>query len=181
MKKAIFLILISGIVFSLSFCTQKEAEDNRTLITKKIQYDVPIMNPDASHDWWIRNIAGSDREALLDNIFDKVLSGDIQAYDYFNEPLSVKDVERMMSDTTTAVFQRPYPPYAEYDTTIIHTIERSDVTLLRFLEEWKYDENSLQIDKKIFAISPVTEVNVNGMMVTRPLFWIYTDENFLKK
>ncbi|MEE4257563.1 MAG: hypothetical protein V2I47_11040 [Bacteroidales bacterium] len=181
MKKAIFLILISGIVFSLSCCTQKEAEDNRTLITKKIQYDVPIMNPDASHDWWIRNIEGSDREALIDNIFDRVLSGDIRVYDYFNEPLSVKDVERMMSDTTNAVLQRPYPPYAEYDTTIIYTIDRSDITLLRFLEEWKYDEQSLQIDKKVYAISPVIEMKVNGMMVTRPLFWIYMDEGFLKK
>lgn len=180
MKKAIFPILISGIVVSLSFCTQKEAEDNRTLITKKIQYDVPIMNPDASHDWWVRNIEGSDREALLDNIFDKVLSGEIQAYDYFNEPLSVKDIERIMSDTTMAVLQRPYPPYAEYDTTIIYTIERSDVTLLRFLEEWKYDENNLQIDKKVFGISPVIEMNVNGMMVTRPLFWVYMDDSILK-
>lgn len=181
MKKAILPILALGIIISLTFCAEKEAEETRTLITKKIQYDVPIMNPDASHDWWIRNIEGSDREALLDNIFDRILSGEIQAYDYFNEPLSVKEVERIMSDTIAEVLQRPYPPYAEYDTTIIYTIERSDVTLLRFLEEWKYDEQSLQIDKKVYAISPVIEMNVNGMMVTRPLFWIYTDKDFLKE
>jgi len=181
MKKVILALLSLALLIGFTQCTEQKEEDTRTLITKKIQYDVPIMNPDASHDWWVRNIEGSDREALLDNIFDKVLSGDIQAYDYFNEPLSIKEVERILSDTTAEVLQRPYPPYPEYDTTIIYTIERSDVTLLRFLEEWKYDEQSLQIDKKVYAISPVIEMNVNGMMVTRPLFWVYTDEDFLKK
>jgi hypothetical protein len=180
MKKAIFPILILAFIVSFTFCTERKAEDTRTLITKKIQYDVPIMNPDASHDWWIRNIEGSDREALIDNIFERVLSGEIQAYDYFNEPLSVNDVKNIMSDTSSAVFVRPYPPYAEYDTTIIVTIERSDVTILRFLEEWKYDEKTLQIDKKIYGISPVIEMMVDGRIMTRPLFWIYTDENFLK-
>ena len=180
MKRAINYLLVLGVIINFISCDEKEIEDNRTLITKKIQYDVPIINPDATHDWWIRNIEGSDREALINNIFDRVLSGDIRAYDYFNEPLSVKDVKLIMSDTIAEKFQRPYPPYAEYDTTIIVTIERSDISLLRFLEEWKYDEKTLQIDKKVYAISPVIEMEVNGIRVTRPLFWIYTDGSIIK-
>jgi len=181
MKKVVLALFALAMILGFTKCMEKEAEDTRTLITKKIQYDVPIMNPDATHDWWIRNIAGSDREALIDNIFDRVLAGEIQAYDYFNEPLSVKEIEHLLSDTITAVFQRPYPPYAEYDTTIIHTIERSDVSKLRFLEEWKYDETSLQIDKKVYGISPVIEMMVDGRVMTRPLFWVYTDEDFFNK
>jgi hypothetical protein len=129
----------------------------------------------------VKNIEGSDRDALINNIFDRVLSGEIQAYDYFNEALSVKDVEDIMSDTASMIWQRPYPPYAEYDTIVIYTIERTDVTYLRFLEEWKYDEKTLQIDKKVYGIGPVIEIEVEGMMMTRPLFWIYTDEDFLGK
>lgn len=180
MKKTIFPILTVAMIVTLTFCAEKEVEDTRTLITKKIQYDVPIMNPDATHDWWIRNIEGSDREALIDNIFDRVLAGDVQAFDYFNEPLSIRDVESIMSDTVTEIWQRPYPPYVEYDTTVIYSIERSDVTLIRFLEEWKYDEKTLQIDKKVYGIGPVIEMLVDGRVMTRPLFWVYTDEGFLK-
>ena len=179
MKKVILAFLALGLIIVFTQCEEKK-EDNRTIITKKIQYDVPIANPDASHDWWIRNIEGSDREEFLNNIFGRVLSGDVQAYDYFNEPLSIREVEKILTDTLLQTLQRPTAPYAEYDTMIINKIGPSDISLLRFLEEWKYDEKTLQIDKKIFAIGPVMEVTVNGQKVTRPLFWIYTDESVLK-
>ena len=180
MKKIIFALLATGLILVFTQCEEKE-QDNRIIITKKIQYDVPIMNPDADHDWWIRNIEGSDREALLNNIFDKVQSGDIQAYDYFNEPLTVGQIGSILVDTMHQVLNRITPPYAEYDTTIIHKIQASDVFILRFLEEWKYDENSLHIDKKVYAISPVLEVIIDGQKVTRPLFTVYTDESILRK
>jgi hypothetical protein len=60
-------------------------------------------------------------------------------------------------------------------------IERSNISLIRFLEEWKYDEKTLQIDKEVYGIAPVTEVYVDGISMTRLLFWIYTDEDFLGK
>ena len=94
MKKVIHAIFAISFVHLFTHCeVNTEVEDSRTIITKKIQYDVPIVNPDASHDWWIRNIEGSDREELLHNIFEMVLSGDVQAYDYFNDPLSIQQVE----------------------------------------------------------------------------------------
>jgi hypothetical protein len=179
MKKTSYAFLVLGIVFILLQCTSPE-KDNRTLITKKIQYDVPIVNPDATHDWWIRNIEGSDREQLLENIFQRVLEGDVQAYDYFNKPLTVGQVKSILNDTIIRTLMRPAEPFTEYDTAIINTIGPENITLLRFLEEWKYDEKNLKIDKKIYAISPVMEVSVNGRQVTRPLFWIYTDESILK-
>ena len=180
MKKVIFAFLALGLVLVFTRCEEKK-EDTRTIITKKIQYDVPIMNTEANYDWWIKNIEGSDREALLNNIFDKVQSGDIQAYNYFNEPLTVGQIGSILVDTMHQTLNRVTAPYAEYDTTIIRKIEAADVSMLRFLEEWKYDENSLQIDKKVYAISPVLEMIIDGQKVTRPLFTVYTDESILKK
>lgn len=180
MKKVIFGFLSIGLLLSLTQCVEEEKIDDRTTITKKIQYDVPILNPDATHDWWIRNIEGSDREEFLNNIFGRVLSGDVQAYDYFNEPLSIREVENILTDTLLQTLMRPTAPYVEYDTMIINKIEPSNISLLRFLEEWKYDAKTLQINKKVFAIGPVMEVTVNGQKVTRLLFWIYTDESILK-
>lgn len=178
MKKAILFLMALSLWLVFTRCQQNEI-DNRTLITKKIQYDVPIVNMDPDYDWWIKNIEGSDREALVNNILERALAGDVQAYDYFLEPLTPGQVQTILVDTLMYTLQRPYHPYEEYDTMIVKKIESRHISMIRFLEEWKYDENTLKIDKKIFAISPVIEVEVNGEKVTRPLFWIYTDESIL--
>jgi hypothetical protein len=175
MKKAMLVIPALALLLMSVNCA-RQAEDERTVITKKIQYDVPIVNTDASYDWWIGNIGGSDREELLNNIFGRVLSGDVQAYDYFNEPLSLSRIKSMLTDTVYMSLVRPTPPFAEYDTMVINTIVPADITMIRFLEEWKYDERSLLIDKKVKAISPVMQVMVEGKTMTRPLFWVYFEK-----
>jgi len=175
MKRSIIALMAFGLILVFTQCEQK-VEDNRTVITKKIQYDVPILNDNPDYDWWIGNIEGSDREALLQNIFDRVLNGDIKAYDYFNEPMSVRQIERLLIDSLQMTLQRPYDPYDEYDTLIIKTILPTDVTMLRFLEEWKYDEASLAIDKKVSALCPVLQVKVDDQILKRPLFWVHFDE-----
>ncbi|MDT8392861.1 MAG: hypothetical protein RQ761_03395 [Bacteroidales bacterium] len=180
MKRIFFTLMVLGFILVFTQCDNSK-KDNRTIITKKIQYDVPIVNREPDYDWWIKNIEGSDREALVNNIFDRVLAGDVQAYDYFHKPINVDAVKKILVDTAYHTLVRPIQPFNEYDTMIIHNIEPNQVSLLRFLEEWKYDENSLKIDKRIYAISPVIEMTVNGKKVTRPLFWIYTDDSILKK
>ena len=176
--KKLFPALISIVVlFAFTQCEQKNEEvDTRTLITKKIQYDVPIMNDDPNYDWWIENIEGSDREDLLNNIFEQVLSGKIQAYDYFNEPLSVEQVNSLMADTLMQTLMRTTEPYTEYDTTIIKVYSPTDMSSLRFLEEWKYDPESLHIDKKVIGICPVMEVMVGNRKMRRPFFWVYFED-----
>lgn len=176
MKKLFFAILALCLVFVFTQCEQKEEVDNRTIITKKIQYDVPIVNDNPDYDWWIGNIEGSDREQLLENIFDKVKTGEVTAYDYFNEPMSLEQIGQLLVDSLQMTLQRPYDPYEEYDTLIIKKILPSDVSHLRFLEEWKYDEESLHIDKKVSALCPVLQVKVNNQLLTRPLFWVYFEE-----
>ena len=175
MKKLFFTVLALGLVFVFTQCGQN-VEDSRTLITKKIQYDVSIVNTDPNYDWWIGNIEGSSREGLLENIFKKALSGEVKAYNYFNEPLSVTQLKSMMADTIIQTLQRTFEPYTEYDTMIILPIEPTDMNMIRFLEEWKYDESNLVIDKKVIAICPVMEVMVGENKLKRPLFWIRFDE-----
>lgn len=177
MKKFAFSLLALGLILVFTQCEPQatEKEDTRTVITKKIQYDVPIHNTDENYDWWIKNIEGSDREALLNNIFAQVRSGEVQAYDYFNEPLSVNQFESMFVDTLIMVLMRTYEPYDEYDTTIIQVTLPTDFEILRFLEEWKYDETTLQVDKKVLGICPVRKVFINNQWVTRPYFWVYFD------
>ncbi len=82
----------------------------------------------------------------------------------------------MLVDTLLMRLMRTTEPYAEYDTMIIIRTEPMDIDMLRFLEEWKYDEESLLIDKKVLGICPVKLVEREGRMVPRPFFWVYFED-----
>lgn len=169
-----WIISVVLLVFLYS-CQQKQS---KTLITQKIQYDVSIVSPNPAYDPWIQNIEESTRYELVSTILRVAYEGKIQAYDYFNKPLSLQELKSLGVDTTYRTLTRSTPPYAEYDTVITSKIEVSDITKIRFLEEWYLDEENLVIEKVIKGIAPVVdkydhEGNFIGLF---PLFWIYKDE-----
>ncbi len=175
MKKIFLLTGILAVV--LVSCKQKPTKD---IITKKIQYDVNIKSPDANWDWWIQNIVGPDREKLVDLIMDGALSGKFQAYDYFSDSISPAAIKWMLADTFYLTYKRSTPPYDEYDTTVIMKITRDDILRIRFLEEWSIDPNTMQFDKKVMGIGPVARrIDLSGTERWQPLFWIYTDKDFI--
>ena len=170
MKKNWFFIGIAFLI--LISCEPKQ---NKTLITKKIQYDVSIKSPNPAYDSWIQNIEQSQREQFVNGLLDAAYSGRIPAYDYFNKPMSVEDLNKIGKDTTYRTLTRNSPPYQEYDTIIVSKIEISDIHKIRFLEEWSMDEQNLVFDKKVIGIAPVVdkfddEGNFMGLL---PMFWIY--------
>ncbi|MFA8301392.1 MAG: hypothetical protein ACEPOV_14590 [Hyphomicrobiales bacterium] len=180
MKTFVRLILLLSVITLVS-C--KNESKNNVVLAKKIQYDVSIKSPDSNYDWWIQNLVGPERERFTELIFDAVLSNKIQAYDYFNKPISANDINKILYDTTYTVLQRDYPPFEEYDTLYVKQIRPVDIERIRFLEEWKIDTTSLQVEKKVFGIAPIIkEVDDNGnFRGWYPLFWIYTDKEFTKQ
>ena len=156
--------------------------DHKELITKKIQYDVNIKSPDPDWDWWIQNIVGPDREKLVDLIIDGALSGKFQAYDYFSDSISPEDIKMMLSDTLYLTMKRAVPPYDLFDTTILMNITRDDILRIRFLEEWRIDPETMRFEKKIYGIGPVAyRIDLQGNERWQPLFWIYTDSQYIKQ
>lgn len=171
-----FIYLVLVVIFSS--CQQKEKE----LITEKIQYDVSIKSPNPDYDWWIQNLPGPQRDNLVDMILDGALSGEFQSYDYFNKPISAYEVSKILSDTSVLTLMAKEPPYEYYDTTIVYTIQREDILKIRFLEEWRADRGALLFEKKILGIAPVARrIDPMGIERWQPLFWIYTDEEFIRK
>jgi len=176
MKPTIFLISIV-ILFLSTSCVQN---DNK-LITKKIQYDVNIKSPNPDYDWWIQNLPGAERDMIVEMIIEGAKSGEFKAYDYFNTIISPGEVKALMADTLVMKLMKTKPPYEEYDTTIINTIKIADIQRLRFLEKWEIDPKSLLIQKTVYAIAPIAKrIDMNGIERWQPLFWIYTDDDYLK-
>jgi gliding motility associated protien GldN len=68
--------------------------------------------------------------------------------------------------------KRPYPPYNEYDTTIVTQFDPTKVTRLRIKEDWYFDKQRSQMLVRIEAICPVMMTEHEGQMVPTPLFWV---------
>jgi hypothetical protein len=173
-------LLFTGILLltlaSLASCSDKSSKNE--ILASKIQYDVPVSNNDPQLDWWINNIEGSKREPFLKRIMEAAGKGEVKAFDYFNNPLTPAQVQSIGTDTIYQTLMRTYPPYEEYDTTIISSITYRDIVKIRFLEEWKWDPVTLEIDKKILAIGPVTQKEIAGENFNQLLFWISLDDRF---
>ncbi len=175
--KSIFIVF-----FSLLLVVQFGCKDNKNeVVTKKIQYDVNIKSPDPEYDWWIQNLVGPERDKLVSLIVKGAKEGKWQAFDYFNDPIDKYEVRQIFSDTMVISMMKTQPPYELFDTMVIHNILNSDIIRLRFMEEWSINPKSLAFSKKVIGIAPVaSRLDFNGIERWQPLFWIYTDEEFVK-
>jgi hypothetical protein len=173
-KLLVSLVLVA-VVF-LTGCEQKEPEKN--YLTERIQYDVKIKGDDPEADWWVENIVGPDREKFVKQIIEKARKGEVTAYDYFNNPLTPEQVQEIGVDTLIQTLHRTVEPYYEYDTMIVTSLDYKQVSKIRFLEEWEWDENSLEIKKRVIGISPIVMVKYGDQEYNMPLFWVYLDERY---
>ena len=150
---------------------------------KKIQYDVSIKSPDPSYDHWIQNIEESKRLLLVETMLNAAYDGRLQAYDYFNKPMTLDELRSIGVDTIYKILTRTYPPYEEYDTIITTKLDIHDLNRVRFLEEWTMDQQTLEIEKKVIGIAPVMDKfdGEGSLIAQQPLFWLYLDPNHLKK
>jgi len=178
MKYLIYLIP-AFIIIVWTGCRHNPEKDF-TVITKRIQYDVPIKSPNPDFDWWVQNIEGSQREEFVHMILDAAYTGKVRTYDYFNHPLTPEQVRQIGYHRDTITVQRPTAPYALFDTVIEQKLDPNLITRIRFLEEWTIDKKHFRIMKNILGIAPLIENysekgELRGYM---PLFWIYTDKRY---
>lgn len=132
----------------------------------------PFYYPLEPHNNW-RN--------FITVIMDALKEGSITAYDINNTdellvPLTYQEIVSRQIDTVHRTFQRPYPPYDEYDTVIYSEFDPTKVTRIRIKEDWYFDKERSQMLVRILAICPVMIKVRNDQEYTEPLFWIYFPE-----
>lgn len=169
-------LLLAMMVIVLSACNT--GGDKNSIEIKRIQYDVSIKNTDPDALWWAENLEGSVREEVLKGIFDKAYAGEIEVFDYFHNPLSPQEARNIGTDTIYQTLMREYPPYDEFDTMVVNSISYRDVTALRFLEEWKINRSTLEVEKRVLGIGPVLVREYGDERYKQLLFWTYFDEQY---
>ena len=170
------------VLFWIDLDTNKNNKDSeKTLITKRIQYDVFIKGPDSLKDWWVDNIEKTDREKIAEIIIKNVFSGKKKIYDFpFNTLLKDNEIQAILRPVKKVVLKRNKAPFDNYDTTIVQSLTPDRIVKLRFLEEWSFNPSTLAFEKKVLGIAPIIE-NYSPEGIFRgftPLFWIYFDEKY---
>lgn len=176
-------VFLSAILVSLLIATSchNGSEPGRNLVTKRIQYDVPIRNTDPEMDWWVQNIEGSSREKLIKDILTRVSSGEVKAYDFLSHKLFTPgEIASMLKRIDTISVERSTPPYDLVDTVLVTEIRISDIAKLRFLEEWSMNDKTLAFTKKVAGICPMVErlTDEGEIRGYKPLFWVFFDDKY---
>lgn len=187
MKRIALLGVVSVLVFVMFSCTSTDSETKeKEIITKKIMYDVPIVNPDIiteedyKNDWFWQNIPESDLDRLITKIYDKVLSGETQAYVY-DVIGSFDEFEKIPKEDAEKYFEENMVMYAtileeDADGNIIEInfltpIERKQLEKIRFLEEWYYEGD--EFCKRVVAVAPIfVSRDSEGQENINIIYWV---------
>ena len=167
-------VLLAAFVVSCS-------NDKGELLTERIQYDVSIKSPEVDLAWFVQNLEGLKREKLIHAVMDAARSGKFKVYDVMsNKPLTTDEILAVGTRTNMLTLQRPYEPYENYDTIIKHELQLSDVSRMRFLEEWYMNEKNGFVTKKVIAICPLVAsyTETGELRGYQPLFWISYVKDF---
>lgn len=175
MKTSLVLVAIS-LIFTTS-CVHKKGD----LLTERIQYDVTIKTPEVDLDWWVQNLEGPKREKLIQSLITTANAGKLKIYDVMsNKQMTVQELKERSVRTELLTLQRPYAPYENYDTVVKRELQLSDISRLRFLEEWYLNEETGFITKKVIAICPLVEsyTETGELRGYNPLFWLSFEKKF---
>jgi predicted metal-binding protein len=172
MKSKTFILI--AIVVLFGFGCEPDADDR---ITEKIIYDVQIKNTDANSDWWKNNLPGPARDKLVKSLMDGAKSGDVIVRDENGTAINSEEAANIGIEIASMTFQHPEPPYNSFDTIARSEIDYRDITRIRFMEEWYFDDRHFLINKKIIAIAPVVEnYGPDGKFRGyEALFWVFEE------
>lgn len=145
------------------------------VIDMREKINQPLYYPETPQKNW---------RSLMQVFMDGLREGSITAYDAslptdeFTVPISYQELMGSLERTDTVTLQRPYPPYAPYDTVITITFSPSDVKKFRIKEDWFFDKQRSVMDVRIIGVCPVRDnFDENGIFRGyEPLFWIYFPE-----
>jgi len=167
-------ILFIFIAFS---CNNNKLKSDK-LVSEKIQYDVTIKTTDGDFDWWIQNIEGPQRDKFINLVFNAVEENKVKIYNLKQEPTSLENIISNLFTFDTIQLQKNGKKRQIIDTVFVsNTFSLKNISKIRFVEKWKFNEKTLMVYKDIKGFCPVlvSEKTKDAATVELPLFWIYPD------
>ena len=163
---------------SSSSAAKSESDSEDTLlITRNIQYTMPIYNPQPYH-WWDNNLEAEYSIPFFETLIAKADTRQILCYENPDalEPFSLPELEKRKkhSVTTTIYTVDENGTESETDTIINLVYTGYDIDRLRFGEELFFNKKDLTFTKKVNYYAPVIRIfTSNGAFIGfYPLYYI---------
>lgn len=130
-----------------------------TVLADTISYGVVVRNKDTTDKWqkkWLKNLK---LERFTDHLFQKIYSGKITPYSYFNEEsLTIQDIKKLEEQEEFA---------------------RDKIGKIQFKEIWYFDPDNMKMVKKVYSAMLAYETyNSDGSFRGyKPAFKVYFDQS----
>jgi hypothetical protein len=190
-KIALFGVLAAMVIVLFSCNGKSNAE--KEIITKKIMYDVSIVNEDLKtdedfkRDWFWLNIPDVDLDKLITKLFDDVKDGKVKSYKY-DLTGDYETFEVIPEDQLKNNFEKEWYVFDYVNVKVDSTgnvgepgkipLKREYIKELRFLEEWYFEGD--EFCKRVIAVAPIFVYEVPGQSKgINILYWVYMKD--LKK
>lgn len=201
MNRYFVLVVVLSLVV-LSSCRRGGDEASGDVVTKKILYDVPIVNlqledrTENDPNWFWENLPYPAGDKFIDDLFADARDCNIPIY-YYDPEGSYDHLERIPDKEVKNLFENemtvslPVPDVFDETTNayisrpnVEFKLDQTRILKLRFLEEWRMDDG--MIVKKVLAVAPVFTINIGGTDAQEGYayntvkFWIMADAKLLK-
>ena len=202
MKKKLLFIMVALSVFCISCGKKSNVELNGDVVTKKILYDVPVVNlrlqdrTEKDPNWFWENLPYPSGDNFIDNLYADARDCNIPIY-YYEPEGDYEHLDRISDKDVKSLFENdmkvslPVPDFYDEATdsyvsrpNLEFSLSQQNIMKLRFLEEWRFDNGMIQ--KKVLAVAPVFTIILDGSETQMAYdyntvkFWIMADESLLK-
>lgn len=186
--------------FIVALCMAQTVHAQRNVLTKIVTYKVNLR-PDSSlmgdnfkdpyfvygqlvENWHDNKLLPADYQKFVHQAHLAASSGKIKVYDpYFKldgylpvfKKLPTNDVAVIGVDTIYKTLQRPYPPYEDFDTTLIRTFDPNDIVQIEFMEKWTWNPKTMRIKKQVIAYALWRKrmyMEIGEFMGLSRMYWI---------
>jgi len=129
------------------------------VLADTISYGVVVRNKDTTDKWqkkWLKNLK---LERFTNHLFQKIYSGEITPYRYFNEePLTIKDIKNLEEQEEFA---------------------RDKIGKIQFKEIWYFNPDNMKMVKKVYSVMLAYETyNSDGSFRGyKPAFKVYFNQS----
>lgn len=196
----VFVALIT--LVALSACKNEAGEERGDLVTRKIMYDVPIVNlqlddrTEKDPNWFWENLPYPAGDEFVDKLFADARDCEIPIY-YYDPEGDYDHLDRIPDKEVKNLFENdmkvslPVPDVFDEATNayisrpnVEFQLDQTRILKLRFLEEWRIDDGI--ITKKVLAVAPIFTINIGGTEAQEGYeyntvkFWFMADKKLLK-
>lgn len=196
----VFVALVT--LVALSACKNEAGEERGDLVTRKIMYDVPIVNlqlddrTEKDPNWFWENLPYPAGDEFVDKLFADARDCEIPIY-YYDPEGDYDHLDRIPDKEVKNLFENdmkvslPVPDVFDEATNayisrpnVEFQLDQTRILKLRFLEEWRIDDGI--ITKKVLAVAPIFTINIGGTEAQEGYeyntvkFWFMADKKLLK-